>query len=58
MNIVRHVEELIEENYREHFRSTMQKFGIHRIKDLGSPMHKKRFFKHLKTTWAAKKAGL
>lgn len=55
MNIERQVQLFFEHAYHDHFRATMKKFGIHRIRDLGSPEHKKRFFKHLKTTWAAKK---
>jgi hypothetical protein len=40
--------------YKDHFRNTLKSFGVQKLKHLTHDS-KKKFFNHLKTTWAAKK---
>lgn len=53
MDISRHIS-LLMESYHNHFRETLNRFNVKKLKHLNRE-DKKRFFHHLKTTWRSRK---
>ena len=45
---------LLVESYHNHFRDTLSKFHVKKLKHLNRD-DKKRFFSHLKSTWRSRK---